>query len=781
MTQNDLASYVRSAAEQRRWLIPRRRDRILVARGGALLHAIDTDIVKLYTNPWVVAPNTKRRKGYAEIFPDEDPQIVIALGEALAKFIFHQLSGDLPLVILPPMGEEVDDVFTAVSRDAEQEVVKVLEGFDAFKGLVHQSVSMSDTDPAKAAEMLAEHASQISLFLLGQKGANAELRRFGLLLREARIAPPEYLIDNRMVDDTVLRVALEPPTDLADRLRFRLLREAWFDRLRKKKGMPHDTVLIESDAQVLARLEWINSKLILSEAEKGATHRVVLITGDHAMYAAAEEVCWGRSEHSFAELFLRHPRAYLAEPGVLAPPEDADQMWPSTSVDTQFDQWLDTWLGELNPGTDDFGGSLDKLLNKSERELEEWVAPLIHSRPHIKAKLTQAWSSYTRNLVLDRQQSSIAIQLTTARERGVVEEYVKVIEQLKEAIDTRIRETWEDCFSVAAEGGYSLLSARLNRASSTDDIPSRTPPMLVFDRLSATSNFIEQVLRGFKAGGLTAAQWDEALRQLNKEDSSGYAFFLGLGFFFAADNRWRVSAILASRALAIAERDKPERVSGREAAFLRAVALRHSARSVTDLSAIVKLLDQAEAAYERDRANYAPLKAAPCRFNAERLALFITYHLHRTMLKARIPDSIPSLGSIQGKLVEAIDILRTSEERENVVLSIERSLLTSWYMTVLLRFTDEDMPLPITDCAVYLGALEDNILRIGGGLVPSFCVETIRKIGTLLLAKDQGRKNAARKDVLEWLSQKNIDLHSVMRYDAERFWFLKKLAEDRIL
>jgi len=77
MAPQALAAYVCAAAEQRRWLLPRRRDRRLLVRNGTLIHAIDTDVVKLYTSLWETAPHTEhRREGYAEIFPGEERELV---------------------------------------------------------------------------------------------------------------------------------------------------------------------------------------------------------------------------------------------------------------------------------------------------------------------------------------------------------------------------------------------------------------------------------------------------------------------------------------------------------------------------------------------------------------------------------------------------------------------------------------------------------------------------------------------------------------------------------
>ena len=773
MISHPFASYIRAAAELRRWLLPRRRDRQLILRKGTLLHDVDTDVVKLYTNPWEEAPHTERRKeGYAEVFPGEDKEIVVGLGAALAKCIFHGLNGEIPLLMLPPMGEELRDVFVGVARNAEHEADKMLEGVNEIRSLVRKA---SDLDDPEAVKHLATHADQITRFLLGQEGYTAELRRFGSLLRNTHIAPPEYLIDQNVISDPLWRTALEPPESLADRIRFHTLREKWFIELRKTKSPSHQNVLTDGDAQMLARLEWINDKLTPTEQGAKAMHRLVLITGDQAMHAAAAGVRpWRRSTLSFGELFLRHPKAYLAEPGVLDPSVNSEPQSMVSNGDTHFDQWLDTWLWKLDPGTDDFEKGLENLLNMSDAQLAHSVASLIEARPNLETEVRRTWSLYTRNLILERHQSPLVIQLAGAKRREAIQEYSELIDRLDSTIAEQIRETWEDCFSIVATGSASSLL--LARSKTANKMRSRNPPLLTFHSFDATRTFVEKVLCSFEAGSLNTSEWDEALEQVKKDDNSGYAFFLGLGELFAADGIWRVAAILANRALAIAKREHPYHISGREAAYLCAVALRHSARRVEDLEPVGPMLDSAESGYKQDREDRQELKAGPCRFKAERLALYLTYHLYRVMLRAVIPESVPTLEQVQTDIEQALSQLRTSQERSNVRLYSERNLLVNWCMTIFLRFKEEDIPIPKDSLSKQFQALEVNISKTKDEFRPSYYVKAILGICRLILAADATARRSARKELDSLLHPREIDAHSVMRYDFERFAFLRELA-----
>ena len=58
-----------------------------------------------------------------------------------------------------------------------------------------------------------------------------------------------------------------------------------------------------------------------------------------------------------------------------------------------------------------------------------------------------------------------------------------------------------------------------------------------------------------------------------RAEQSGYIYYLGYAVFFCLEQNWLVASILARRALDIAVNKKPLNVTGREAAYLEAVAL----------------------------------------------------------------------------------------------------------------------------------------------------------------------------------------------------------------
>jgi hypothetical protein len=757
-----------AAAQQMHWQLPRQRDRQLIASGGQVLHAVDTDTVILYSNPWEMAPHTEQREGYAEIFPGEKRDIVIGLGMALAHFIFEKLSRSLPLVMLPPLDEEMNNVFETVAHKAEEKREKTLKNLDEIKLLIKKA---SQKEHDQAVRLLVEKADSIAQFLQGAEGPLTELRRYFLLMKNTRIASPDYLLQQGMITDPDICAALTPPASLADRFQFRLMCNDWFGRLKLVKSSAKGTEKIMTDAQALARLEWINNRLAAQTQPDKPVHRMVLITGDQSMHKAASNYKLDGQKWDFADCFLRHPRAYLAEPGVLEPLKEGGGLNATTETELQIDQWLETLLGKFYPGTDSFEEKLDTLLGDT-KQASQYIQPLLE-REDIIQEFENRWSEYTKNLVVNRTPSELELKLAKAQERRVIQDYQALVGDIEEAIHARIDTVWDQCFTVVADGSsYNLISSR-----DAEHRP-RNAPMLTFDSFNETRCFVRHVLKG----GMAANEWSDTIQRIKeKDDTSGYALYLALGVFFAAEGRWRVSAILASRALTIARRKKPTHVSGREALYLRAVSLRHTARHSADLEVVEQLLNEAEIAYRQDTDKRKELKAAPCRFHAELLALYLTHHLFRVFLNEPIPEekSIPSLSSLLEQIETALTELDKSTEDKKVVLFVERNLVSNWLMACLLGIKDESLQPDMEMFNRYQKRLEKNIDPSNNDIPCSFYIELLRSVAAWCVETNSKERKKCQANVNNLLASDEYQYKEVMCYDKKRSEFLRNLVNKR--
>ena len=778
MSTKQLAPILRAAAKQRRYMIPRHRDIQRAEDGrGQTLHAVDTNVIMLYSRPWKMSIHSEnRRQGYAEIFPGDDPEISIALGQSLAEYIAHRLSGRLPLVVLPPHEEEVQRRFRDINIEAGEEGETAELKLNAMKQLIKQVEEADNT--TDAVRHLTEHATQIARFLGGERSAKAEARRFRKILQEQRVASLDFVIDNGFIHNQNICQLLEAPVSLKKRFEILWLRDKWLAMLHGTKSSQVTNITIENDAHVLARLEWINKQLHeLSDVRPNDYTNLVLITADEAMHRAAiNDYSFGTGDDSFADLFLRHPRAYLDAPGVLSPPENSAQHKES---DSTFGDWLDTLLtgAGLIPGTPDYATQLDELITKDERELVMELQGITSQNQDILKKFMSGWGSYTSSLAIDQQPSSIDIPDEHSDAGIILTEYKNLVARLENELDEHIRKNWEECFGAVAEGGYRL---RRSRNSTVNEIPPRNIPILYFDRFSKTREFVQTVLRSYEFGGLDGEKWDQALNELEEDDNSGYTFYVALGLLFAAENVWRVAAILAQRALAIAEREKIPKISGREAAFLRAVALRHSARNMAELRSVGDLLDRTEHLYEQDRREFhkeknRDLQVGPCRFQSERLALYLTYHLYGLLLGQKIPERVPSLESIAQQIDAALMEIDLNFEPREVPAYVQRNLAVNAMMTAIMRARFTSQTPDLKDIRRYWQILKDNVRRGEDEFPPSYYVRAILLVGNCLFAEGRDKKNAAA-EASKHLAEDIATKKSIMTYDRKRFELLRDVV-----
>lgn len=561
MTANGAAAFamlLKAVARQRLLVQARLDDKRFIEAGGHVVHAVDTDVIVFYTAPgeMTAVRTTQRRERYSQVFPDDNPGLAEAIGRALVQYIFFKVTNSEPLLVLPPMEREVRGVFAGMVHAAEKRLHKTAIWIDELKKLVDD---LSGQPASEAMGTLAQKAEKISRFLAGPGGAASQLRRFGELLAQTRIGPLQFALDRGWVHESDIRDALSPPQSFSDRVRRRDLREAWFKRLYSEKPGSADKVKIYDDAQVLALLESANSHI------DETSRRIVLITGAPSLYRAASNYIPKDRDDNFSTLYLRHPRAYLAEPGVLSLQKEGPDT--SQSVETEFLEWLDTFLGHLDPGIKTkYPERLEKLIEEHDSALAESVSPLLQTHPRIVEEFNKRWATYTSHLVLAHE-SEVPAEEPPLGTKHKLDDREKLtvairrqLDRLSKELDKRLKETWQACFVAATEAGFGLL------LSQQAALPPQNVPALSFDSLEKAQQFVETIKGSRITGNAGATVYDEAIADLREEDPSEYTFYLAHALLFATDQRWRVAAILSERAWRVAQDCPHEHISGREAA-----------------------------------------------------------------------------------------------------------------------------------------------------------------------------------------------------------------------
>lgn len=791
----ELAALVKAAVRQRQAMQPWLEDREFVAAGGAIFYVVDTDVIKLFTAPDETAVRNERgREGYAQIFPDDDPNLSIALGRALADHIFTELTSDQPLLLFPPMEQELRSVVAAVTRDAREEEVRARRELSDLRNKGRQWVreigEIEDEDARL--ERLEQDAPTLARLLGGGSGAGAELRRFGELIRSERIAPLEFALEYDRIAKP-MRDVLDAPRDFRSMLAMHDLRVQWFEWLHESKSRSTSSILVNDDAQVLARLEWVNDKL------DSKSYRVVFVTGDPSLHVAASRYNVSEHNSSFADLFIRHPRAYLAEPGVLALDEQIDK---TDGTDyPELLNWLDTFLAKHQAEDARTRNEVytETLAEADDQDLEHLAEKVLSSHPGIVDEFREKWRGYTGGLVLAQGARS---DFRLAMDVDGQEAIDALLKPLADRLVQRVEENWEAFFDTATEVSYGLWS------DPTND-PSRSAPPLSFDSFSKAWTFVKNVLVSRTAGRVDSVSFRRDLQALQEEDPSRYTYNLAFALLFAVEGFWHVAAILSERAVEIADRERPPRISGREAAYLSAVALRHSARRSEDLENIRNLLDNAERCLRQDRGVRPSLRAGDLRFPAERLALDLTYHLFKQFLGHTIPDSVRTLPRLQEDLEQQaicardhLEHLRgklessgagvgdgtddaehrnfeAMQREEWIVYSVERNLLTNLFMTVLLRANSSTETLGPDELRPWFERFTANLYASKSRRLPvSFLVRAVYLTADWWTTpeKDASLRDRARKRLLGHLDSDNSKGSAVLPYDRKRFAFLRRFV-----
>lgn len=775
----ELAGLIRSVAEQRRYMHPWIDDKRFVAAGGKILHAVDTDVITFFAAPAQKSVASRLREGYAHIFPWDDAELSIALGYQLVDRLFYHIEGDHPLLVLPPLEQEIGRVLTGMTFTANKQNRAASRELLEVRDLVGDWHAEADTE--LLLRRLAEAAPTLLQLLVGRGGTAEEVTRLRRLLREVRVSTLDAALERGDMTEPELVAALRAPSDFRDRIRFSDLKGQWFDRLSETKSSTKSRLLVYDDAQVLARIEWVNEQL-----DHKRSHRLVLITGDAAIFDAAMHYQPLGAGHCFADLYLRHPRAYLGEPGVLAPAEeDRSNRGPTES---ELVDWLDTLLAAVDVRGTGYRDALDTLLRLPDDDLRERCAQVLAAQPEVLNEFRERWNRHTANLKvasLDELIGDLAQQL------GKLHDDIRsVLARVEELLKDRVRETWDAYFEVATNLGYGLLWQRIAKRG----MRARNPPALSYDTFKKARAFVQRVLAAREQG-----QWDRSylddLGALRSEDPTRYTYFLAFAVLFAAEGIWHVADLLAEKAMDLADEGKNPRISGREAAYMRAVARRHSARRIEDLDAVQPMLDEAYRRWRIDLQRRPELCAGEVRFAAEGPALMLTYHMFAHFLGYALPSTVPRLDDVQRQCIDLLADVDTllgaaqardenSERLRWIAKSVERKLLTNVFSIALLQTERGEEGLDERLLRACFKRFSDNIenFSTGGtalpGITPSFLVRAVYMASAWCMTDERTEKRRLRRELESLLSDPAINDGATFPYGRQRFRHLRDLVCD---
>lgn len=651
-----------------------RADQEFAIQGGTIFYAVDTDVVKLFSDP-------ADKLDYAAIFPDDEEQTRGIMARALGQFIFFRLTKNQPLFVIPPHDYEMDRVFTWIARHAARERKKTAYDWPKLEKHLNEYKLTKNMDALL--HSLKKEPLDLIRFVYGEGvGYIAELSRINELLKKGRLLHIERYVDRRNGKPWTLPL-LHDETDTEDYDILKRLSKSWFDRLKKEDQGKNDQA-IKDDADVMARLEWSNRELEL----EGGKKRLVLISGALYLHRGAAKYRWSNNNQTFADLFIRHPKVFLAAPDFLTA-QGMNEKELSMEPKLSPLRWLDVFLARFETKLLDYdyvtSTSLLKVLALNNEQGIELADKLLEKDPDVIVKLKQKSKQFV---------DCAGVEYGLSSQRKPLEKIVTIItedslKELREKVNRQaikvLRNFWEVTTVAGFWFAYNLdLDQRQGVLDTKQDLPKRGVPTLRFT-LEPAATRAKILYRTLRHEEITQRK----VTFNTSEDPSGYTEFLLYALAFGAAGRWNAALALSEFALQIVDSKAGideipkghESITGNEAVYLLAWAIRHDAKTASQLHKARQYLKKAQ-----------PLKAeatgdgTDIRYESESIALNITYHLFRLFSRETIPQNTPTLSQCQEKALELLrKIEKDKDEEEEIRIIVKKQVMAYLFCALLLR------------------------------------------------------------------------------------------------
>lgn len=631
--------------------------------GGQLFYAVDVDIVTMHIAPI-------ERSGYADVFEQEGNETAELLARLIGDFIFSRQDPTrrIQLMLIPPHDEELFRMGNAISNKLLEQIERgsrqlllVQSGlFDEFD---------RDKDYKKLVLTLCEKAPDLVRLFDERAGPASELTRLTNLLGQQRLQNLEHYID-RSSQWAFPVPDVEKASD--DASSFTKMKARWKARLNETRPGSKPQYALETDAEVLARLEWINREV------EGRNCRLVLITGSEHIFNAAKL----HDKKKFSTLYIRHPRAFLAD-------ESFFRKTPQPTELKKADFVLLDWLNLFFPSiihTQYLSRTAENLVHP--RALEALLAPKNHAFLSTLATLRRAESRTPLDDYLgewSEQVRATAVAWNIAPELfGAVsqraEELISLVLQHRSGITLNEADFVRALYTVSLSSLNRLYSTPtwigLWAQTGTQKEYIKGIPYLNFDMDPEAQVYCDEVFKRLRKPELDV-DLIGMYKTLSKEDDSNYLAHTVHALAYATKGHWHAARTLCRVAIAVVDQIPAEEKGsrkGREAAYLAAVATRRLMQGLGDLKIASELLDEA---VRRDDYGRHDL-----RFDSERWAIVTAKHHLRYFNDENIPD-VPTLEETVAGLKAVIDS-SVEEDDEKCRNWIQRQALTNLFNIVFI-------------------------------------------------------------------------------------------------
>ena len=764
-----LARYLRDAAFQRWLMQPYLYDR---GYSGKIIYAVDNDIIKLFTKP-------EKDLRYGRMLYDEDEGISIGVNKLLANFIFFKLAqNQKSLLVIPPLDQELREIYLAIEHNVNEFHYRAGEELKALRGQLREQTQelLQIKDSQERWNKLGKLAPNLCKIIARNNTPTEETKKLSYLLSTKTIVSPAVASSSSdYLKEFGDELARGCRMDYA--LRINELANYWLQLLKKHKNSRTLSIRIERDAYALAYLELYNRIL------HGKNCKLVMITGDIAMHKAGMDYALGYSgNRSFADLYLRHPRCYLQENAFLAHHTSNN----SEQRQINLQDWLDIFLSKLKL---DGKHLINNIADASHNDLYLLAKRVIEADASVVDDFRDSWHAYASG-VAAQHYDSINSDYISRIGKITSANINNFLRDVGDELQKNITQASNDFFKAATEAGWLLLGNK-----GPGDLRPRNIPPVYFNTLERMQKFVQSLHAFFQVGDYYTSKYHSEFANLKKKEAGDYMYNMAHALLFAAEGVWHVAAILSKRAYYIASNSEEQYISGREAVYLHAVALRLSAKRVSDLAEVEKYLKLAADCHKKDFANRPGLDAAPIRFEVESIALQMSEKMFGWLRKNddSANNTLADAGEISDitkNISKLLDEFYKGNIKDPLVrLLLERHLLVNLFMSLALDLNlDYSASSRVGACrSQYLTQFDSfsaNIkshVDIAGKstvIEPSFLVSVIYNVAELLTVdrNDINRVNNSKKELREHLREKNINVSAVTPYDVRRYEYLLQLS-----
>lgn len=729
-------------------------------------YAIDNDIIALYLAP-------AEKANYLDVFKSGHTSELLSF--LLGDFLFVSTKALIKghdkkkcrFLIIPPHDEELLRILTAIHRRLLKMVDVVNEkNFEALSIILEKYDQ--DHNNQEFLSALTNYVPDLVELFNPYRGPKAALMRYAQL--------PESVFEriDSYFEDGFMFQTLDPINKNEDRKLAGALIDQWEKRLRKKIPQIKTMQALRADAEVLATMEYINKNL------RDEKKRIVLITGSNYLFEAANEYKLEQnSEQTFAELYLRHPQAFLAHNDFFSLGVD-EKKAPFQIID-----WLTLF----------FPSWLRRSLQANGTEAHMFLLRIKEGRNRGFSKIIDAFFKMDKDMrpienLLSGWEAQVATVAKTRYSKGLEmvsihgsEELAKKIKELRDNSNWNIEKLRSMISKEAIEAVSSLFSTTVwvGLWSRAEQLQPKAVPALRFDddykeiekyyndvvrsQLESQKNPISQE----KLGELRVSS-----QKLEEIDKSHYHTHVVNALAFGARGHWYATLALAKVAMAICDNMRPSERKfreGREAAYLACIAER---RSLSDMAGLRRA-----ALYLREAINREN-KGSPedIRFTLERIILKVKWYYFYFFCKSKEI----SIKSLYDRIEELYKIINTAKKERNVLvrLWVKRQALTHLFTLLVIVQGLNQSPV---DKKKLTGLNVDQALQTFTNILNQTDIHyhrpdndpythLIYNISTALWCPNAEERDTKRKQVLEDLN--NWDLF-FMPYDQGRIKFLKSL------